>query len=304
MLDRQKTFEFSIESSVGQEQNWSMSRISDTQRGPFRSWKRASQWPHFACRKACQQRATVVEGAEMDDKEARRFRALAARLNFLAEERPYLLFASRCICKNMRRPRSEDWLALKRVGRDFKGATRMVKQFHWTGDDTFLQGDSDWAGDPQDMKSTSGGVIMRSGHCTKVWSTSQSVWALSSGEAELYAVIKVPVQLSGVIIMAKDIGISLPGVVTSDSISVIRTAHRDGLGGRCRHIKVQYSWIQSKIKDGDFKLQKVLTNNVADAMTKAVDRWDLDKYMATMTCVLMPGRADKASRALLSGALS
>ena len=64
-------------------------------------------------------------------------------------------------------------------------------------------------------------------------------------------------------------------------------------------IKVQYSWIQSKIKDGDLKLQKVSrTNNVADAMTKAVDRWALDKYMTAMNCFLMPGRADKASRAL------
>ena len=37
---------------------------------------------------------------------------------------------------------------------------------------------------------------------------------------------------------------------------------------------MQYLWIQSKIKDGDLKLQKVFEkNNVADAMTKAVDRW-------------------------------
>ena len=39
----------------------------------------------------------------------------------------------------------------------------MVQQFHWTGDDTNLHGyafDSDWAGDRQNMKSTSGGVIM------------------------------------------------------------------------------------------------------------------------------------------------
>ena len=70
------------------------------------------------------------------------------------------------------------------------------------------------------------------------------------------------------------------------------------MGGRFRHIKVQYLWIQSKIKDGDLKLQKVLaTNNVADAMTKAVDRWALDKNMAAVNFILMPGRADKASRA-------
>ena len=109
---------------------------------------------------------------------------------------------------------------------------------------------------------------------------------------------KVPVQLSGVISIAKDIGMSLTGVVKSDSISAIGTVKRDGLGGRCGHIKLQYLWIQSKIKDGDLKLQKVSgTNNVADAMTKAVDRWALDKYMATMHCFVMPGRADKASRA-------
>ena len=116
-------------------------------------------------------RAMIVEGVEMDDKEARRFRALAARLNYLAGDRPDLLFASKCICKNMARPRSADWLALKRVGRYLKGATRKVQQFHRAGADTNLHGyaESDWAGDRQNMKSTSGGVIMRSGHCMKAW---------------------------------------------------------------------------------------------------------------------------------------
>ena len=96
--------------------------------------------------------------------------------------------------------------------------------------------------------------------------------------------------------MAKDFGVSLTGVVKSDSSSAIGKVHRDGVGRRCRHIKVQELWIQSKIKDGDLKLQKVLgTNNVADALTKAVNRWVLDKYLASMICILMPGRADEAS---------
>ena len=132
---------------------------------------------------------TVIESAEMDDKEARRLRAVAARLHCLAAERPDLLFSSKCICKNMARPRVEDWVVLKRVGRYLQGWTRVVQLFHWTGDDTSVQGytDSDWAGDGQNMKSTSGGVIMRSGHCKMAWSTSQSALGLCSGEAELYA---------------------------------------------------------------------------------------------------------------------
>ena len=53
---------------------------------------------------------------------------------------------------------------------------------------------------------------------------------------------------------------------------------------------------RSRMEISSYK--KVLgTNNVADAMTKAVDRWLMDKYMAAMNFILMPGRADKASRA-------
>ena len=89
------------------------------------------------------------------------------------------------------------------------------------------------------MKPTSGGVIMWSGHGIKAWSISQSALALSSGETELYAVTKVAVQLSGAISMAKDFCMSMTGVVKP---------HRDGLGGGCRHIKVQYMRIQPKIK--------------------------------------------------------
>ena len=95
---------------------------------------------------------------------------------------------------------------------------------------------------------------------------------------------KVAVQLSGVISMAKVFGVSSTDVVKSDSSSAIGIGPRGGLGGRCRHVKVHYLQIQSKVKDGDLKLQKVFgTNCVADAMTKAADRWALDKYMAAMS---------------------
>ena len=115
MLDRWQKFEFSIESSVGQEQT-GLEYEPDQQHAEriiseTWSWKRAIQCPHFACKKACQQRSMVVEGAEMDDKEARRIQALAARLNYLEGDRPDLLIASKCICKNMTRPRKEDWIA-------------------------------------------------------------------------------------------------------------------------------------------------------------------------------------------------
>ena len=86
-------------------------------------------------------------------------------------------------------------------------------------------------------------------HVLKTWSTSQSTLALSSGEAELYAMTKAATQISGIISLAKDFGITVIGTVRSDSNAAIGITHRTGLGGRCRHIKVQYLWIQERVKE-------------------------------------------------------
>eukprot|EP00974_Lingulodinium_polyedra_P089288 8657352-Lingulodinium_polyedra.AAC.1 len=155
------------------------------------------------------------------------------------------------------------------------------------------------------MKSTSGGAIMWGSHCLKAWSTSQSTVALSSGEAELYAMTKMATQISGLISMAEDFGIMMKGVVKSDSSAAIGIAHRDGLGGRCRHIRVQYLWIQSKIKDGGLELVKVPgASNPADAMTKAIPKELLGKYLDVMGYAVKDGCADGSLMASLRSALT
>ena len=115
-------------------------------------------------------KSMLIESTKKDNTEARRLRALAARLNDLQADRPDLLFLSKCI--------------LERVRRRLKRATIMVQRFRWTGGDTNLQSweDSDWAGVPSEPEVSTSGVIMRNGHCTKAWSTSQSALAVSWGE--------------------------------------------------------------------------------------------------------------------------
>ena len=47
--------------------------------------------------------------------------------------------------------------------------------------------DSDFAGDLKSTKSTSDGMIIQRSNLIKVWASTQSVIALSSGDAEYYA---------------------------------------------------------------------------------------------------------------------
>ena len=131
----------------------------------------------------------------------------------------------------------------------------------------------------------------------KSWSTSQSTISLSSGESELYALTKSAIRISGMISLADDFGIKLKGVVKSDSNAAIGIVHRDGLGGRSRHIRVQYLWIQEKVRSKELDIRKVLgTENLADLMTKPLGSEPLRKFLSMLGYLSERGRAVKSSR--------
>ena len=94
---------------------------------------------------------------------------------------------------------------------------------------------------------------------------------------------KVAVQMKGMMSLAANFEISLKGIVRSDSAAAIGIAHRKGIGGRCRHINVQYLWIQERVQEGHLGLAKVLgKKNPADMMTKAVGSETMHQHLKFM----------------------
>eukprot|EP00969_Alexandrium_andersonii_P274365 12126182-Alexandrium_andersonii.AAC.1 len=64
--------------------------------------------------------------------------------------------------------------------------------------------DTDWAGCRKTRKSTSGGMVRHGRHVLKAWSTTQTVIATSSGEAEYYGMAKGASQALGIAAMMQD----------------------------------------------------------------------------------------------------
>ena len=81
--------------------------------------------------------------------------------------------------------------------------------------------DSDWAGERKTAKSTSGGAIMWGTHLLKSWSSTQNTIALSSGEAELIALVKCSSELLGLRSLLKDWGEDLAGCIYADSTAAL-----------------------------------------------------------------------------------
>ena len=126
----------------------------------------------------------------------------------------------------MAKPRQGDWAALKRIGRYLKGAPRLIQQFSWQElpktVDVFT--DSDWAGCKSTCRSTSGGIIRFGAHTLKTWSSTQATVALSSAEAELYALTKGAAQALGFITLLADLGVEVTATVHTDASAAIGIA--------------------------------------------------------------------------------
>ena len=67
------------------------------------------------------------EGEPLSGAEAIKFRAIVARLNYLAADRPDIQYATKEVSKRMASPRVPDWQLLKRLGRYLAGHPRAVQ---------------------------------------------------------------------------------------------------------------------------------------------------------------------------------
>lgn len=108
---------------------------------------------------------------ELQEKEATRFRAVAARANYLQADRPDIQYAVEEICRRMANPVASDWQKLVRLAKYLRGAPRLVWDYRWQKDEGGIPpggySDSVWAGDRSTVKSTSGGIVMRGQHLIK-----------------------------------------------------------------------------------------------------------------------------------------
>ena len=233
---------------------------------------------------------------DLESSEATEYRAIAARLNYLSLDRPDIQYAAKNVARFMSAPKQYDWKALKRVGRYLRGAGRFVQQFEWQDIPETITAytDSDWAGDKVGRKSTSGGVIKWGCHTIKSWSSTQQVVALSSGEAELYALLKGAAQAKGVMSMFMDWSYENACIVRTDANAALGIVHRLGLG-KTRHIDIQYLWIQQEVANKNLRVDKVSTHdNPADLLTKFLKAETMEKHIEAMRCRVNNTRAETA----------
>ena len=132
--------------------------------------------------------------------------------------------------------------------------------------------DSDYAGNIDDRRSTTGYVFTLSGGPVCWRSTLQSLVAVSTTEAEYMAVAKAVKEALWLKGLVKELGLNQGGVqLHCDSQSAIYLAKHQVYHARTKHIDVRFHKIRELTAIGEIIFEKIDTSeNAVDMLTKSV----------------------------------
>ena len=139
--------------------------------------------------------------------EARLYRSVCMRLNYLAADRPDLQFSTKECARLMSEPSTFGMAKLKKVVRYLKQKPRYVARYEMQEEvfDIACYGDSDHAGCLRTRKSTNWMNLFHGQRWIRGASSTQSVIAMSSGESEFYAIVKAASALLGLLSFAPEL---------------------------------------------------------------------------------------------------
>ena len=209
------------------------------------------------------------EGVEVD---GTLYKQMVGNLMYLTATRPDLMFVVSLISRYMERPTESHLMAAKRVLRYIKGTSSFGMFYRKGGVEEFLgYTDSDYAGDQDDRKSTSGYVFMMNSSAVSWSSKKQPVVTLSTTEAEFIAAASSACQVVWLRRILKSLSHvqSRPTVLYCDSVSAIKLSKNPVMQGRSKHIDVRFHFLRDLVKDEVVELVHCSSQEqIADSMTK------------------------------------
>jgi hypothetical protein len=214
------------------------------------------------------------EGGKLVD--ATEYRQMIGCLMYLLATRPDLTFSVCLIARYMDRPTELHLAAAKRVLRYLKGTIGFGVLYKKENDGVKLQGwtDSDYAGDLDDRKSTSGYVFTYGSGPISWSSKKQAIVTLSTTEAEFVAAASCACQAIWLRRILDQISNSQSNgiVIWCDNSSSVKLSRNPVMHGRCKHIDVRFHFLRDLTKEGVIELKHCSTHEqLADIMTKALN---------------------------------
>ena len=224
---------------------------------------------------------TIANGATshselLNAKEHSIYRSIIGGLSYAAlMTRIDICYAVSFLSRALAAPTQKHLIAAKRILRYLAGTAHYAMVFGSKG--TTEQGitaytDASYGTDPNDCKSTGGGIIKYNGNPIVWFSKKQKSVALSSTEAEWYALCMVVCEAIWVKQWCYEVfKAPLAPVIFCDNQSAIHLSNHDHMHQRSKHINIKYHYIRDNINNNNIIVKWLPTaKQEADILTKTM----------------------------------
>ncbi|XP_073303043.1 secreted RxLR effector protein 161-like [Primulina huaijiensis] len=178
---------------------------------------------------------------------------IVGSLMYLTATRPDIMYSVSLISRYMESPTEMHLLAVKRILRYLQG-TFEFGLFYKNGEksDLLAFADSDYAGDLNDRKSTSGYAFMLGSGVVSWSSKKQPIVTLSTTKAEFIAAASCASQAVWLKNLLEEMNFKQQGpvIIYCDNSSAIKRSKNHVLHGRSKHIDVKYHYLRDLVKEG------------------------------------------------------
>ncbi|KAD3067191.1 hypothetical protein E3N88_35071 [Mikania micrantha] len=227
--------------------------------------------------------ATLALGDSPPCADPVKYRQGVGALQYVTLSRPDITFAVNKVCQFMHSPTDNHWSAVKRILRYLQGTSDfglLLKHdsatlLHAYTDSTFnnitAYSDADWAGCPDDRRSTGGYAIYLGSNLVSWSARKQRTVSRSSTESDYKALADTVDELTWLQTLLRELQVPTKTVPTlwCDNLGATYLSVNPVFHARTKHVEVDFHFVREKVAQGQLSVQFISTNDqIADIFTK------------------------------------
>ncbi|KAH9745481.1 hypothetical protein KPL70_004087 [Citrus sinensis] len=214
------------------------------------------------------------------------FKSLVGSLRYLTCTRPDILYAVGLVSRYMENSKTTHFKAAKRILRYIKGTTNFGLLYSFSNDYKLVgYSDSDWGGDVDDRKSTTGFVFFMGDTAFTWMSKKQPIVTLSTCEAEYVAATSSVCHAIWLRNLLKELSLAQeePTEICVDNKSTIALSKNPVFHDRSKHIDTRYHFIRECIARKEVQIKYVKSQDqAADIFTKPLKQEDFVRFRSLL----------------------